>query len=101
MAVGDCEQKLTPRLRWLLHRLWQEWKQTKTDIETVTDELDRISTLDERCQRLRQIPGFGLLVSTAMLAAIGNGAQRYAKGAISRRGLALCLGSTPLRQNRS
>lgn len=58
MAVGDCEQKLTPRLRWLLHRLWQEWKQTKIDIETLTDEIDRISTVDERCQRLRQIPVF-------------------------------------------
>ena len=34
-VVGDCEQKLTPRLRWLLHRLWQEWKQTTIDMETV------------------------------------------------------------------
>lgn len=72
--MGDCEQKLTPRLRWLLHRLWQEWKQTKIDIETLTDEIDRISTVDERCQRLRQIPVSRPLVSTAMLAAIGNGA---------------------------
>ena len=73
-VVEDAEQNLTPRLRWLLGRLWQEWKQTEIDIETVTDEIERISNQDERCQRLRQIPGVGPLVSTAMVAAIGNGA---------------------------
>ena len=72
-VVEDCEQNLTPRLRWLLDRLWQEWKQTEIDIATVTDEIERISIEDERCRRLRQIPGFGPLVSTAMVAAIGNG----------------------------
>jgi len=29
------------------------------DIETITDEIERISKEDERCRRLRQIPGFG------------------------------------------
>ncbi len=62
------------KVRWLLDRLWQEWKQTEVDIETVTDEIARISNEDERCQRLRQIPGFGPLFSTATVAAIGNGA---------------------------
>ena len=72
--VEDAEQNLSPRLRWLLDRPWQEWKQTEIDIQTVTDEIERISNEDERCQRLRQIPGFGPLVSTATVAAIGNGA---------------------------
>src|SRR6516162_6181968 len=72
-VVEDAEQHLSPRLRWLLDRLWQEWKQTEIDIQTVTDEIERISNEDERCQRLRQIPGFGPLVSTATVAAIGNG----------------------------
>ena len=72
--MEDCEQNLTPRLRWLLDRLWQEWKQTEIDIKTVTDEIERIGAEDERCRRLRQIPGFGPLVATAMVPAIGNGA---------------------------
>jgi transposase len=55
-VVEDCEQNLTPRLRWLLDRLWQEWKQTESDIKTVTDQIERISNEDERCRRLRQIP---------------------------------------------
>jgi transposase len=73
-VVGDAEQNLSPRLRWLLDRLWQEWKQTEIDIKAITDEIERISKEDASCQRLRQIPGFGPMVSTATVAAIGNGA---------------------------
>jgi hypothetical protein len=73
-VIEDAEQNLSGRLRWLLERLWPEWKQTETDIKTVTDELERIGKEDARCRRLRQIPGFGPLVSTATVAAIGNGA---------------------------
>jgi transposase len=73
-VIEDAEQNLSPRLRWLLDRLWQEWKQTEIDIKAITDEIERISNDDARCRRLRQIPGFGPLVSTATVAAIGNGA---------------------------
>jgi len=73
-VIEDAEQNLSPRLRWLLHRLWQEWKQIDSDVQVITDEIERISNEDARCQQLRQIPGFGPLVSTATVAAIGNGA---------------------------
>jgi len=72
-VIEDAEQNLSPALRWLLDRLWQEWKQTETEIEAITDEIERISNEDARCRQLRQIPGFGPLVSTATVAAIGNG----------------------------
>ena len=73
-VIEDAEQNLSPLLRWLLARLWQEWKQTEIDIKAITDEIEHISNDDARCRRLRQIPGFGPLVSTATVAAIGNGA---------------------------
>jgi transposase len=73
-VIEDAALNLSPRLRWLLDRLWQEWKQTEIDIKAITQEIERISNEDARCQRLRQIPGFGPLVSTATVAAIGNGA---------------------------
>jgi len=73
-VMEDAEQNLSPRLRWLLERLWQEWKQVEIDIQTITDEIERISKENALCRRLRQIPGFGPLVSTATVAAIGNGA---------------------------
>ena len=64
----ERDRRKTPR------SLWQEWKQTEIDIKALTDEIERISNDDARCRRLRQIPGFGPLVSTATVAAIGNGA---------------------------
>jgi len=73
-VIEDAEQKISPRLRWLLDRLWQEWKQTESDIKAITNEIERISKENALCRRLQQIPGFGPLVSTATVAAIGNGA---------------------------
>lgn len=46
----------------------------ESDIEAITDEIERISNQNPLCRRLRQIPGFGPLVSSATVAAIGNGA---------------------------
>ena len=43
-------------------------------VEAMSDELERISEENELCRRIRKIPGFGPLVSTATVAAIGNGA---------------------------
>jgi transposase len=72
--IEDAEQNLSTRMRWLLQQMWQEWKQLEIDIEAVSDEIERISLQDAQCRRLRQIPGFGPLVATATVAAIGNGA---------------------------
>ena len=72
-VIEDAEQNLTPRLRWLLDRLWQEWRQMELDIQTITDEIERIRKENSLCRRLQQIPGFGPMVSTATVAAIGNG----------------------------
>jgi hypothetical protein len=48
-------------------------------IEELTDELERISAADAGCTRIRQIPGIGPIVATAIVAAIGNGAA-FRKG---------------------
>jgi transposase len=31
-VIEDAEQNLSPRLRWFLNRLWQEWKQIEIDV---------------------------------------------------------------------
>jgi len=72
-VIEDAGQNLSPRLGWLLHRMWQEWKQMETDGPAITAEIERIRNDDARCRQLRQIPGFGPLISTATVAAIGNG----------------------------
>lgn len=89
-VLEDAEQNITPRMRRLLHRVWQEWKRLEVDITELSDEIERISNEDAACKRLRQIPGVGPLVSTATVAAIGNGAA-FRKG----RDFAAWLGLVP------
>jgi transposase len=88
--LEDADTNLTPRMRNLLDHLWQEWKQLEVDIATVSKEIDTIAYDDPACQRLLQIPGVGPLISTATVAAIGNGAA-FRKG----RDFSLWLGLIP------
>ncbi|HXJ96381.1 MAG TPA: IS110 family transposase [Terriglobia bacterium] len=74
LVLEGADAKLTPRLRRLLADLWQEWKQVQVDIAALDEEMEQICMGDENCQRLREIPGVGPLVATAIVAAIGNGA---------------------------
>lgn len=89
-VLEDANQNLTPRLRWLLSELADEWKELESRITAISDTIERISTSDPLCQRLRQIPGFGPLVSTATVAAIGNGSS-FRKG----RDFAAWIGVVP------
>lgn len=72
--VEDADNQLTPLLRSVLSRLWVEWRQLDYDVEAAGQDIERIADNDDACKRLRQIPGVGPLVSTAMVAAVGNGA---------------------------
>lgn len=89
-VLEDATQNLTPRLRWLLAELTEEWKDLEARITVISDTIERISISDPLCQRLRQIPGFGPLVSTATVAAIGNGSA-FRKG----RDFAAWIGVVP------
>jgi len=72
--LENADENLTPRMRNLLALLWNEWKDLELQIEQMNDEVERIALSDAACTRLRQIPGIGPLVATAIVAAIGNGA---------------------------
>ena len=72
--LEDAESNLTPRMRTLLNGLWMEWRQLDYDIQVADEDIERIAGADENCTRLRQIPGVGAIVSTAMVAAVGTGA---------------------------
>ena len=41
--LEDAEQNITPRMRMLLDRVWQEWKRLEIDISDVSDEIERIA----------------------------------------------------------
>jgi transposase len=88
--LENAEADLTPLMRNLINTLWSEWKLVEQQIEELNDELERISTSDAGCTRIRQIPGIGPVVATAIVAAIGNGAA-FRKG----REFAAWLGIVP------
>ena len=88
--LENADEDLTPRMRNLLAMLWNEWKDLELQIEEMNDEVERIASSDAACIRLRQIPGIGPLVATAIVAAIGNGAA-FHKG----REFAAWLGMVP------
>jgi transposase len=89
-VLENVNQNLTPRMRNLVAMLWSEWKDLELQIVEMNDEVERIAASDAGCRRLRQIPGIGPLVATAIVASIGNGAA-FRKG----REFAAWLGLLP------
>ena len=88
--LENADADLTSQMRNLIDMLWGEWKIVEQQIEELNDELERISASDAGCTRIRQIPGIGPVVATAIVAAIGNGAA-FRKG----RDFAAWLGVVP------
>ena len=78
-VLENADEDLTPRMRNLLVLLWNEWKELEQQIVDMNYEVEQIASSDPACTRLRQIPGIGPLVATAIVAAIGNGAA-FRKG---------------------
>jgi transposase len=78
-VLENVEENLTSRMRNLIAMMWSEWKDLELQITELNAEVERIASSDAACQRLRQIPGIGPLVATAIVASIGNGAA-FQKG---------------------
>ena len=67
-VLENADENLTPRMRNLVAMLWSEWKELELQIAEMNDEVERIASDDAACLRLRQIPGIGPLVATAIVA---------------------------------
>jgi transposase len=85
---GNCS--FSGRTQGLLLELKHEWDELERRIEEASAELQRIAKQDDACSRLMEIPGIGPLVSTALVASVGN-AITFRKG----RDLAAWLGLVP------
>jgi transposase len=58
----------------LIADLMQDWRRLDERIETVSTEIEALALQDDSCQRLMTVPGVGPIISSAMVAAVGNGA---------------------------
>lgn len=71
--LEDAENGLSARLRELLSRLRRRWLLLDDELVSLTAEITQIATDSELCRRVRTVPGVGPIVSTAIVAAVGNG----------------------------
>lgn len=88
--LEDAENGLTVGLRNLLHRLRTRWLALDAEIDEVTALLRESAARSELCQRALSVPGIGPIVSTAIVAAVGN-ARMFRRG----RDMAAWLGLVP------
>jgi transposase len=72
--LGSNAEVLSPRMVRLIVDLAQDWRRLDERIETVSAEIETLARQDESCQRLMTVPGVGPIISSAVVAAIGNGA---------------------------
>src|SRR3984893_18555037 len=81
---------LSPRMIRIIEDLSGDWRRLDERIQPITEEIEVLAHSSERCRRLMTAPGFGPLIASAMVAAIGNGTA-FAKG----RDFAAWLGLVP------
>src|SRR5437588_298797 len=72
--LSSSSGTLSPRMVRLIADLMQDWRRLDERIETVSAEIEALARQDGSCQRLMTVPGVGPIISSAVVAAIGNGA---------------------------
>lgn len=84
------EAELGIRAQALLNDLLEEWRYLEAATARLERELAQLFRQCERCQRLAEVPGIGMITATALVAWLGD-VQRFPRG----RALAAWLGLTP------
>src|SRR5262249_18910341 len=69
----------SPRMIQMIEDLCADWRYLDERVETVSDEIKTLSEQDDGAKRLMTVPGIGPIISTATVAAIGNG-DAFSKG---------------------
>ena len=70
---------LSARMMRMIEDLAGDWHRLDERIEGLSNEIEAVAHQDPACERLMTGPGIGPIISSAMVAAIGNGAV-FSKG---------------------
>jgi transposase len=81
---------LSPRIVRVIEDLAEDWRRLDRRIDQLSDEITVVALQDVGCERLVSVPGIGPIISSAMVAVIGNG-DAFSKG----RDFAAWLGLVP------
>ena len=90
-VIEDADTAIPMAMRQLLHELLAEIRELERRIALVEKQLEAIAAETPVIDRLRTIPGVGLLTATALVGFVGE-VSRFASG----RHFASYLGLTPL-----
>jgi transposase len=71
--LSSTSGALSPRMIDLIVDLTEDWRRLDERIATVSAEIEALAEQDRSCQRLMTVPGIGPVISSAVVAAIGNG----------------------------
>ena len=85
---------LSPRLVRLITELMQDWRRLDERITALSAEIEALARQDDSSRRLMTVPGVGPIISSAVVAAIGNGA-----GFKQGRDFAAWLGLVPKQES--
>jgi transposase len=88
--LEDAENGLSERFRRLLNGLWEDIEGLDGRVAELDQEIAAIAREEPAAQRLQQLRGVGPITATALVAAVGDGAQ-FANG----RQMSAALGLTP------
>ena len=64
---------LSPRMILVIEDLASDWRRLDERIEALSTNIETLAHQDSACERLMTVPGIGPIISSAMVAAIGNG----------------------------
>ncbi len=88
--LEDAENGLTADFRSLLHGVWNDLLGLDDRVCEMDKLIKRLAENHEECVRLQQLRGVGPMISTAMIATVGD-ARQYHKS----RQMAAAIGITP------
>src|ERR1700726_1644772 len=69
--LENRKDEIWPRTAKLILGLYGDWCHLDERIDTVTGEIEELSRVEAKCQRLMTVPGIGPVISTGLVAAIG------------------------------
>lgn len=71
--LADPPKHVSPRVLRLIMSLIEELNTLEARIASLSEEIEALATKDEACQRLMTVPGIGVIISSAVVSAIGTG----------------------------
>jgi transposase len=71
--LAEPSSFVSPRIQRLIGMLAAEWKDLEVRIEALSQQIEALAMQDEACQRLMTVPGIGVIISSAVVSAIGTG----------------------------